>query len=136
MIQPCHDGHCKTSPITDGGAPKPVTLTVRGHGHVPSFKNNKSLFQHPKTKKLFIATKPERKRWMAKVIRDFESQLLSAFQTAGPGTRTAELLRSWIAQSLPWDDSGQWLREINIKVVEVPKGSEGAELTIEQIQPP
>lgn len=108
-----------------------VNLTIRGLGHCPSFKNNKSIYRS-KEGLPFIATNAERKLWMQRATRLIESQLLSKFQTTGPETQTAADLQSWIASCVPLDDSWQWVRELNIKTVRVPKGQEGAEIEITQ----
>lgn len=109
-----------------------VNLEINGLGHVPSFKNNKSIFRNQKGKP-FIATSPKRREWMDQATRLIESQLLFAFRMAMPEIQTAQSLRSWIASCLPLDDSWQWVNEIHIKTVQVPKGEEGAYISIEQI---
>jgi hypothetical protein len=113
---------------------QPLQLVIRGLGHVPSFKNQKSIMRNHATGKPFIGTKPERKEWMQKAIQSIESQLRSAFLTMPTGTLTALSLPSWIASSLPLDDSRQWIPEMEIKVELVEPGKEGAVIQIERLQ--
>lgn len=112
---------------------KPIRLEIKGLNHVPSFKNTKSIYRNKQTGKPFIATKKERKIWMQNAIRVIESQLLCAFATHGIETSTAPHLRSWIASSLPLDDSIQWVSELNVKGCNVEPGQEGAQIIIEQL---
>lgn len=120
------------SPSAEGIPTSTVRLEIKGLGHVPSFKNNKSIFRNQKGKP-FIATKPIRKKWMEQATHLIELQLLSASQTAMPEILTAQSLRSWIASVMPLDDSWQWVNELHIKTVKVPKGEEGAYIVIERL---
>jgi hypothetical protein len=109
-----------------------LTMEITGIGHVPSFKNSKSIYRK-KNGTPFIATKRERKDWMEKATLSIERQLRSAFQTRDNGTSTEQHLRSWIASSMPLDDSRQWIAELNINLIEVEKGMEGASVRIEKV---
>jgi hypothetical protein len=105
----------------------PIKLSVRGLGHVPSFKNSKQWTGRK------LITKPERQKWMAQCIRSFESQLRSTFLTGEKGMQTGLNRQSWIALSLPLDDSVSWIPEISVRVVRVPAGDEGADILIERV---
>jgi hypothetical protein len=120
----CSNGSSSTRPL-----PGSIHLSIQGLGHVPSFKNQKSIYRK-KDGTRFIATKADRKAWMESAIQSIQSQLLSEFQTTTGETLTAHSLRSWIASCVPLDDSWQWVPEIHVKVERVKKGDEGAEITI------
>lgn len=98
-----------------------VTLNVRGLGHVPSIKNS-----------MFAIVDKKNREWKRRCVSLFVSNLLSSIQTNEPGTLTPHSLRSLIA-SLPRDDSWRDIPEIQIRCVRVPKGEEGASITISEI---
>lgn len=100
-----------------------ATLRVRGLGHVPSFKNCKRVMNRK------LVTDPKIKRWMNRCIQGFVSQLLSPTVTGADVTQTEQQLRSLIA-SLPPDDCWTQIRSLLVYAVEVPKGYEGATITI------
>jgi hypothetical protein len=104
-----------------------IKLSVKGLGHVPSFKNSKMWTGRK------LITKPERQVWMDRCTRSFESQLRSAYQTSYTGTQTVPSLHSWIASSIPRDDSVHWIPELRVSVAFVEPGEEGAEIVIEPI---
>ena len=107
-----------------------LVLKVYGLGHVPSFKNTKSIFRNKKTGRMFIATDPKKKEWMERAIKLFVSQLLGLFPI-GEGETVGECQKqSQIASSLPLDDSLDWMIPGEQNVVRVPKGEEGAIITI------
>lgn len=99
--------------------------------HVPSFKNSKQIVMMGKTP--FLITKKEFKEWMEKVVRHFESTLLSACQTGCDATPLAHSRLSAILSQLPADDSVNDLTEGSWKVEVVPPGSEGAKITITRL---
>lgn len=101
-----------------------IVLKIRSQGHVPSFKNNKRLF----------LTNPKHSAWMKQAIQSIESQLLTAAQIGGIETMTAHSLRSWIASSVPLDDSRHWIIEATVRSIEVPKGQEGCDIMIERLE--
>lgn len=101
-----------------------VLLTIRGLGHVPSFKNMKRAAR----KGLF--TEPRAKEWMRACTDSFALQLLSAFQTAKNATPTAPSRPSWIVSAVPLDDSVNEIPELYVKVIRVPVGEEGADILI------
>lgn len=94
----------------------------------PSFKNSKMIARGK------LITNPKYQKIMAKIIADFESQLWSAYQTIGDGTWTESQRRSWIA-TLPPDDAWQFVSELNVKGVRAPKGQEGADIVVEELNP-
>ncbi len=114
-------------------SPQEIHILIKGLGHVPSFKNTKSIFRRKGSGVPFIMTNPARKEWMDKAIQLIESQLRSKCQTIAGATATEHSLHSWIASSMPLDDSRQWIPEIHVTVEEVPKGEEGAEIKIERL---
>lgn len=104
-----------------------VLLMLQGIGHVPSFKNTKML-----TKGKLI-TSPKKQEWMRKAQAIIESQLLSAYPTTASGTATAAKLRSWIASSVPENDSCKCLTACSWRFTNAPKGREGALILIERL---
>lgn len=105
----------------------PVVLTIKGLGHVPSFKNKKRICGQQ------LITNRVVKRWMEACISSFVSQLKSVAQTAGDATSTGWQRRYWTVSLLPWDDSRQWITKLIVEAKEVDKGNEGATLTITRI---
>ena len=103
----------------------PINLAVYGIGHVPSFKNSKLLTRGR------LITDPKKQEWMEWCIQSFVSQLRSALQTRGIATTTGPIPLSKIASLLPLDDSRKWIPEHSVSTRLVSKGSEGAELVIE-----
>lgn len=110
------------SPVT------PVILTIRGLGHVPSFKNMK----RASSRGLF--TEPRAKRWMQACTDSFALQLLSEFRTRGGATQTGLSRPSWIASSVPLDDSVREIRDERVFVQIVEPGQEGVDVVIEPIR--
>jgi hypothetical protein len=106
---------------------KTISLVVQGIGHVPSFKNSKMIARGR------LITAPEKQEWMEKCIQSFESQLTSLCQMAATATQTEPSLPSWIASSVPADDSLKHIAEETVRPVLVPKGQEGAIIKIEPI---
>lgn len=103
-----------------------IVLRLTG-SRVPSLKNSKRVVnQH-------MITEPRVKKWMTRAIRDIESQLRYAYQTAAGATPITLSLRSWMSSSLPQDDSISWIPELSIKVQRVPKGQEGAIIEISRL---
>ena len=100
-----------------------IRLTIRGIGHVPSFKNSRVLF----------LTNPRNRAWMEWCQDRFESQFFSAFQTAADGMPTAACPHSWIVSAAPLDDSVDWIPELHVLVERVSKGGEGADILIERL---
>lgn len=104
-----------------------LRLVIRGLGHVVSFKNSKMIARGR------LITDPKKQEQMDRIIRSFESQLLSAFQTTEGAILTVPY-RQFLTASLPADDDWKHLPEIHLSVALVPKGEEGAEITIERIK--
>jgi hypothetical protein len=102
----------------------PIPLKIHGLGHVPSFKNSKMIARGR------LITDPKKQAWMEQCAALMTAQLLSLFQTTETGTLTAQSLRSWIATSLPLDDSLKWIESISVIWLSVPKGQEGARVMI------
>lgn len=110
---------------------QPIKLEVRGLGHVPSFKNMKRAILDNRTGRMRTLTEPKAKSWMERCIRSFEYQLLCEYQTKDGETPMVPCQLSWIASRLPADDSCKDFTKLQIEVLEVPKGEEGAEILIE-----
>jgi hypothetical protein len=104
-----------------------ITLKVEGLGHVPAMKNNKMLTSGK------LITNPKRQKWMKLCQASFESQLISLYQTSAEGMQMGRSLRSWIALHIPLDDAVSQIPEIYVTSHQVPKGQEGAVITIERI---
>lgn len=103
-----------------------VVLRVSGLGPVPAFKNSKLLCRGK------LITKPEYKKWMQRCVRSFVSQCSSGTATDGGGTPTAPSQPFSIA-SLPQDDNWQVISVLEVRAGLVPRGNEGATITIERI---
>lgn len=105
----------------------PITLRFTGQ-HIPSFKNSKLLTRGK------LITKPEYQKVMKDIIRAFESGLRSAILTGDSATLTEDALRRWtvsVAQLKHFDDNRFWVSEITVDCMDVPKGEEGCDLTLE-----
>jgi hypothetical protein len=105
-----------------------VVLRVVGLGPVPAKKNSKMLTRGR------LITKPEYQTWMKRCVQSFVSQYYSNTAMDVGGTVTVRSLRSWIASSLPEDDCWTIIPEINVEAIRVPKGQEGAVITIERLK--
>ena len=112
-----------------------ITLVIRKHGHVRSLKNSKEIYQK-KDGTRFVAANPKTKEQMSQIIQDLALQLLSEYRTAVSGMETAPSLQSWIASSLPSDDSRKWIIECSWKWEEVEKGEEGAVIRLYRLPDP
>ena len=105
-------------------SPTPIKLKIRGIGHVPSFKNSK-MIAHGR-----LITDPKKQDWMEQCVALMIAQLSSMCPTTETGTLTAQSLRSWIATSLPLDDSCKWIESVSVIWLKVPKGKEGASVML------
>ena len=104
-----------------------VELNIKGLGPVPGIKNSKLLCRGR------LVTKPEYQKWMKRAIQAIESQLLSGTPTSDAATWTTQQRLSWIVSNMPWDDSWTWIPEITVRATKVPRGQEGATITIEKV---
>lgn len=104
-----------------------IQLAVKNQGHIPSFKNKKRIARNR------LITDPKTRKWMDGCIQSFESQLFLKSQTIAGVTSMVAPPLSLIVSSLPLDDSRQWISELLIVSEVVPRGEEGAEITIEKI---
>lgn len=83
-----------------------------------------------------LITKPERQKWMKDAIQSFVSQLSSKYPTTAGATPMALSPHCSIVsldRLKNFDDNVDWIPEIHITVVRVPKGEEGAEIVLEEI---
>src|SRR5574342_341657 len=103
---------------------RPLRLTIQGIGHVPSMKNSKVKAPNG------IFTKPKYAKWMQACKDSFALELLCAYRTIESATPTGRSRQSWIASSLPLDDSVREIVEERIRVELVELGQEGAEIII------
>ena len=103
-----------------------ICLYVQGI-KIPSFKNSKMLTRGR------LITNPKNQKIMELIVQSFESQLNSHFQTSVDVTSTELCPRSWIASSVPVDDSCHDIPEIKVTWKEVTKGNEGAIVIIEKM---
>lgn len=90
-------------------------------------KNNKLLTRGR------LITKPAYQGWIKRCIHGFECQLRFLFRTTAEGTQTEHSRLYWIPLFAHFDDSVEWIEEINVKVIRVPKGGEGAIVIVEQV---
>ena len=81
-----------------------------------------------------LVTVPRAKKQMNQLVEDFASQLTSLYQTSVSETQTGQSIQSWIASSVPLDDSVREIREIVVRVRRAPKGNEGAIVTLEKME--
>jgi hypothetical protein len=101
-----------------------LRLTIRGLGHVPSFKNSRVLF----------LTNPRNRAWMKKAAASIESQLRSAYRIDDHAMETGASLLCWIATRMPLDDSLDWIGVPCGNWRRVRKGEEGADILIERLE--
>ena len=78
-------------------------------------------------------TIPKAKKQMQSIEKDFVSQLISLYRTTEDETQTGQSIQSWIASSVPLDDSVREIAEIVVRVKRAPKGNEGAIIKLENI---
>lgn len=83
----------------------------------PSFKNRKRISINSKSGKQFLRTREDIKDRMQELTDALVSELLSVYRTTGGATSTACSLRSWIASSLPEDDSWNFVPNLQIEAV-------------------
>lgn len=114
--------------LTSQEPPSPLTLEIKGLGHIPSKKNH----HFPLKSGGLGIDKPVKER-LERVTKALEFGLLSAFRTTSNGTWTAAQLRSWIASCLPADDSWQHVPSIMISAHKCAKGEEGATIEIVEL---
>ncbi len=110
-----------------------ISLSVQGMGNVPSFKNSKRAILDSRNGKLRTLTPKATKALMEAIVESFVSQLWSVSQTGDGGIWMGPSAPSLIVSSLPADDSINDIVEINIRSERVPKGQEGAHLTIVEV---
>lgn len=92
--------------LSDSPATQPLRLSIRGL--VPSFKNNKRV-----TSEGGLRTDKKTKARMKEIEADFLSQLQSAYQIACK-TPMGSCPLSWIALSVPADDSLKFIQKESI----------------------
>ena len=80
-----------------------------------------------------MITVPRAKNQMQSIEKDFVSQLTSLYQTIEDETQTGQSIQSWMASSMPLDDSVREIAEIVVRVKRAPKGNEGAIIKLENI---
>ena len=80
-----------------------------------------------------MITVPRAKNQMRSIENDFASQLTSLYRTTEDETPTGQSIQSWIASSVPLDDSVREIDELVVRVRRAPKGNEGAIIKIEEV---
>jgi len=80
-----------------------------------------------------LVTVPRAKKQMNQLVEDFASQLTSLYRTSVSETQTEQSIQSWIASSVPLDDSVREINELVVRVRRAPKGNEGAIVKIEEV---
>lgn len=113
-----------------------LKLVIQGIGRPSSFKNSKMICQPEGYPRPILITDPKIRKWMDKATRLIESQLRSWLATTGTSTSTDAEARSKIVSSLPLEDSYVWVESISVNWRRVRKGEEGAEISIERMDPP
>jgi hypothetical protein len=104
-----------------------IHLVIQGHGHIINFKNCKACWRN------MLVTVPKARNQMKAIVQDFVLQLISLYQTTDAATQTGQSIQSWIASSLPSDDSVREINQIVVRVKRVPKGKEGAIIKLDKI---
>lgn len=114
-------------------SPGTVVLTIRGVGHIPSFKNAKRAILDKNTGRMRTLTQGKIKKRMDALEDAIVFALFSWFQTSGDATQRACWKPSLTHSFGPSDDSileipcGEW------DVRYVAPGEEGVEITIQEI---
>jgi len=104
-----------------------LVIVIQSIGHVPAFKNKKIIVG----KRLITA--PKARKWMEQATASIVSQLKSLCQTEDDATSTEPWQLSAIAL-LPQDDNWKMLPRIKVTARVVPKGDEGAIITLQRLQ--
>lgn len=100
----------------------PLVLEVKGIGHCPSAKNS-----------FHAIVDPKYREWKRKCVALFVSQCFTAMQTTGQGICPTDL-KEFLMRSLPADDNCFCIAEIgSVRWEKVPKGQQGAVVTIEPL---
>lgn len=107
----------------------PICLKIRNLGHVPSFKNMKRMWKGK------LVTDPDAAAWMNETIKSLAFQLRCELATRGIEITTGLSALSSIAWFVPLDDSRKWISQHSARTLLVSKGDEGADITIEIINP-
>ena len=98
-----------------------LVIVIQSIGHVPAFKNKKIIAG----KRLITA--PKARKWMEQATASIVSQ------TDDDATSTVPWQHSAIAL-LPQDDNWKVLPRIKVTARVVPKGDEGAIITLQRLQ--
>jgi hypothetical protein len=119
---------------SDGPKPlqKPLLLTIRNLGPVPTKKNSKQISRNRRTGKPFIRTDDDIKAWTDAAILLLLSELNSAYRAA-VAMGTAACPHCWIASSVPENDSAKHIRAGSFHIIDVPEGQEGAVIDVRPI---
>jgi hypothetical protein len=80
-----------------------------------------------------LITDPRKRAVMDCLTLSIESASVSAYRTNVTETGMVCSLQSWIASSMPLDDSRKWIVEGTYSFQECAKGEEGADIIIEQL---
>lgn len=127
---------------TDRSRSRSVVIELRGGGNVVSFKNTKMIAGIRRANKQgtvwhgrpFVKTDTRKAGYMERTIQGIECALRTLYQTEGIATATGCSLQSWIASSLPLDDSLKWIPKSDGWDVEyVREGMEGFRIEFERI---
>lgn len=106
----------------------PICLEIKGN--IIPFKNRKRVYQDS-SGRLHTATESKVRDHMNVITRSFEFQLLAIFRDGV--TVTGCSLQSWIASSMPGDDSLDWIPLITVTGKRVKPGFEKTIVTIEKL---
>jgi hypothetical protein len=104
-----------------------IRIEIENLGPIPSKKNRKRVAGNK------IVTDPEVTHWMELCVESIMLQLNLEYQKqVSEKMRTTCPLRTWIAKTMPLDDSVEWIPDLDIRTKIVPEGQEGATVTIKR----
>jgi hypothetical protein len=107
--------------------PKSITLKVRGCGHIPGKKNR----LYPRQDGGVMTDKKSRAK-QAWIVNSLFISLCELATTGGVMLTMAQL--RFLIASLPQDDDWKHIPIITITAIKVPKGEEGADVTIQRLK--
>ena len=128
-------------PVTQGSQSnsEPIRLEIRGLGPVPSKKNQWEIHGIQRIGPDYWRGQPsigpskKLRTWVKQAVASIVSQLQITSQTRKFGI-TTECLQRFSIASLPHDDCWTVVEIGAVKTVLVPKGQEGADILIEEIE--
>lgn len=111
---------------------EPIKLVVNGLT-IPAFKNKKRAIMDRNTGRMRTMTDAKTQRQMEEITHTIALLLASVIPMPDDAISMEQHLQSWIASSLPLDDSRQWIAELLISSQDVDKGNEGVDIIIQPL---